>query len=68
MNESTQKTIETGEGDSVYFKYSCIVNEGVSCHPYNRNCDTCGWNPRVARERLEKFCREHGIEIPGRKE
>ena len=28
----------------------CILNEGVEC--YQRNCITCGWNPKVARQRL----------------
>lgn len=64
MNEVTQKTIETEEGDSVYYKYSCCHNEGVSCSPYNRHCETCGWNPEVAEARLIDICIKLGILRP----
>ena len=36
----------------------------VTCSPKTRNCDTCGWNPRVAKARLINICRAHGIEYP----
>lgn len=29
----------------------CILNEGVEC--YDHKCRNCGWNPKVARKRLE---------------
>lgn len=28
----------------------CFLNEGVEC--YQRNCNTCGWNPKVQHKRL----------------
>lgn len=58
------KIIETEDGDTAYFKYSCKFNEGVECQPFKRPCDRCGWNPKVAKARQEKFCREHGIAFP----
>ena len=56
--------IETEEGKKTYFGYSCKFNEGVSCHPDKHNCDSCGWNPEVARERLLQICFDKGITIP----
>lgn len=41
----------------------CKFNEGVCCvrhdhtgspHPWVPKCETCGWNPAVAKARLEK--------------
>ena len=29
----------------------CLLNEGVICKEHN--CDSCGWNPKVSRKRLE---------------
>lgn len=29
----------------------CLHNDGVDCE--QRKCSTCGWNPKVARKRLE---------------
>ena len=29
----------------------CLMNEGVICK--KRNCENCGWNPKVARKRKE---------------
>ena len=29
----------------------CLHNEGVAC--INHNCDNCGWNPKVAKKRME---------------
>ena len=37
---------------------------GVSCNINNRRCEICGWNPDVAKARLEAFCKKHGISIP----
>lgn len=49
---------------------SCRFTEGVRCSNYDshgrrigRNCETCGHNPEVAKERLEKYCKKHGITI-----
>lgn len=33
----------------------CQFNDGVECSHLNRKCVTCGWNPRVAWERLRKY-------------
>lgn len=35
-------------------KNQCVNNEMVRCTPEERNCHTCGWNPTVARDRVEK--------------
>lgn len=58
------KTIETEEGEKVFYAYSCKFNEGVGCQPLNRHCENCGWNPEVARERLLQICFDKGITIP----
>ena len=42
----------------------CPINESLQCPPKNRNCETCGWNPKVAKARLEKICKEMGISLP----
>lgn len=56
--------IETEEGEKALFSYCCQFNEGVSCHPDKHNCEKCGWNPEVARERLLQICFDKGITIP----
>ena len=49
--------------------YDCPHNEAIDCDKYKqRPCNNCGWNPDVARERLEKYCKELGIAIPKKKE
>lgn len=58
------KYIEVEEGENTIFGYSCQFNEGVSCHPNKHHCQSCGWNPEVARERLLQICFEKGITIP----
>ena len=58
------KIIETEEGEKHFFGYSCPYNEGVGCHPNKHHCESCGWNPEVARERLLQVCFEKGITIP----
>lgn len=42
---------------------TCPYNNGVVCLPKTgaettaqRCCETCGWNPKVAKERLIKIC------------
>lgn len=40
----------------------CMYNEGVVCE--NQSCENCGWHPKVAQARLEKFCIEHGVQLP----
>lgn len=42
----------------------CRFNEEIPCSPANRRCDRCGWNPKVAQERLERICKEKGIYLP----
>lgn len=61
----TGKLIEIDEGEqSTYFGYCCKFNEGVGCHPLKHQCGTCGWNPKVAKERLIKRCKELGLKPP----
>lgn len=38
-------------------KWECPYHECVGC--YVRNCDKCGWNPEVAKARLEKMGVHH---------
>ena len=44
------------------------MNEAVVCLPEERHCTACGWNPEVAKDRLEKFCAERDIKLPGSEE
>lgn len=44
-------------------KNACIFNDAVTCFTNDRYgkalprcCETCGWNPKVAKERLDKIC------------
>ena len=53
--------IRTEDGTSTFYKHSCKFNEGVDCSPFNRHCERCGWNPELAKARLEKFCNKRGI-------
>lgn len=34
-------------------KWQCPYQDGVSCH--SRKCNKCGWNPEVAKSRLDKI-------------
>lgn len=34
---------------------TCGHNIGVLCEETGRNCDKCGWNPRVSKRRASKF-------------
>lgn len=56
--------IRTEDGTSAIYKHSCKFNEGVDCGTINRHCEKCGWDPKVAQDRLEKFCKERGIALP----
>lgn len=58
------KIVETEEGEKTYFGYSCPHNEGVSCNPNKHHCESCGWNPEVAKERLCRICFDLGIDVP----
>lgn len=31
----------------------CVFNEGVAC--CERKCESCGWNPEVAKKRMEEL-------------
>lgn len=44
--------------------FQCPYNEECSCDPARRCCERCGWNPAVAKVRLERICRKLGIEVP----
>ena len=43
---------------------ACRFNEGVACDPKNQTCSKCGWNPEVAKVRLDCICKTMGIEVP----
>lgn len=43
-------------------KVTCPYNEGIGCHPCEMRCGTCGWNPKVAKERLEQLHEKINIE------
>ena len=58
------KIVENAEGNAAYYMYACCHNDGVSCHPKNRHCETCGWDPTVAKDRLENICHQLGIQLP----
>lgn len=38
-------------------KFPCPNNEAVECWYKERPCATCGWNPEVAKARLDKIHR-----------
>ena len=33
----------------------CPYQEAVFCYPSERKCERCGWNPEVAKCRLDKI-------------
>ena len=37
--------------------WECPYNKAVECS--FRRCDKCGWNPEVAKARLDKYMEEH---------
>ena len=43
--------------------YDCRFNEG--CHCYDLNCSCCGWNPIVAKARLEGLLKKMGVKTDG---
>lgn len=47
-----------------YEKIGCPHNPAVGCYPHQKHCESCGWNPDVAKARLEAFCKKHGITLP----
>ena len=49
-------------------RHVCRHTDGVVCWPGARKCDKCGFDPDVARRRLEKYCEKHGIDLPKGKE
>lgn len=46
-------------------KWQCPYETEVACKL--RRCDKCGWNPEVAKERLEAYNRKYMEEHYGRK-
>lgn len=44
--------------------FQCPYNEECSCDPSRRFCERCGWNPAVAKARLERICKKLGIQEP----
>ena len=39
----------------------CCYNSGVECQPKDRECQTCGWNPDVAAERMRRIKKERKL-------
>lgn len=44
-------------------RYPCLFNDG--CHCYERDCYRCGWNPVVAKARLEQWLKKMGVKDDG---
>ena len=42
---------------------TCPFNDGVLCSGIGP-CDNCGWRPSVAKARLEKICKQMGVQVP----
>jgi len=42
---------------------TCPFNDGVVCSG-NGPCHHCGWNPPVAKDRLDRICKKLGIQVP----
>lgn len=51
--ETKENYDTTLEWNTYYGRWDCPYQEGVGCHV--RNCNKCGWNPDVAKARLEKY-------------
>lgn len=49
---------------SLLVDHPCPHNIAVQCCPKERRCETCGWDPDVAKARQENFCRKHHIAYP----
>ena len=43
-------------------KLTCPHNEGIGCYQNEMHCKTCGWNPKVAKERLSNYYEQKNIE------
>ena len=39
---------------------ACLFNEGVECLPNKRRCEACGWNPKIAEDRMLKIRQDSG--------
>lgn len=55
-------TMENNETKRADFP-ACRYNPGVVCFPGERKCSGCGWNPDVAKARLNRFCSTQKIQI-----
>lgn len=42
-------------------KILCIHNKGVNCS--ERNCESCGWNPKIAEERATEWRKQQSIQL-----
>lgn len=42
----------------------CLFNNAIRCSPDQKNCEACGWNPKVSEARLQKFCEKTGTLLP----
>ena len=42
----------------------CAFNSAVKCTRQERPCAACGWNPNVAKARLDRHCTIHGVTVP----
>ena len=56
----------SNKNNSVRPPWPCLFNEAVLCN--EQKCEKCGWNPKVAKDRLSKFCAERGVQNPVRVE
>lgn len=48
---------DTLEWNTYYGRWECPYQNGVGCHI--RSCDKCGWNPVVAKARLDAYMEKH---------
>lgn len=46
-------------------KQACPHQQSVYCHPSEKHCDSCGWNPVVARRRLRRIIEKRKAEAKG---
>ena len=46
---------------------TCPMNDGVVCDPTHRTCYACGWNPSIAKARINRYCSANKIQIPEEK-
>lgn len=57
LSSGPEKFDESLDWKRYYGKWVCPYQDNVGC--YARNCDKCGWNPDVAKARLEKYKEEN---------